>query len=229
MMPIHTLRAAWQGAFVTVAALFGGLIVGVAAGFGVFELFFDSSDPAHPPAIGVVLAALPALAGFGGGSAAWGVAMGRRAGRCEPRRMALAGALGFGPITVALGIALAAVEPMAVAGLGGALAIHRIFTLLFVPSAFLIAGVSAGAVGLGLRRPDLARALFWQVGLGGAAGFLAVNMLMEAAGWVVGAPGAAERATMLTVMFAGNLGAALAGGAIMAIRLDAEARAKRAA
>jgi hypothetical protein len=149
---------------VTVAALFGGLIVGVAAGFAIFELLSGSSDPAHPPAVSVVLAALPALAGFRGGSAAWGVAMGQRAGRCEPRRMAFAGALGFGPITVALGIALAAVEPMAVAGLGGTLAIHRIFTLLFVPSAFLIAGVSAGAVGLGLRRPDLARALFWQVG-----------------------------------------------------------------
>jgi hypothetical protein len=34
---------------------------------------------------------------------------------------------------------------------------------------------------------------------------------------------------MLTVLFAGNLGAPLAGGAVMAIRLDAEARAKRAA
>jgi hypothetical protein len=55
-----------------------------------------------------------------------------------------------------------------------------------------------------------------------------VNLLMEAAGWVVGAPGAAERATMLTVMFAGNLGAALAGGAVMAIRLDAAARANHA-
>jgi hypothetical protein len=211
---------------VTAAALFGGLIVGVAAGFAIFELLPGSSDPAHPPASSVVLAALPALAGFGGGSAAWGVAMGQRAGCREPRRMALAGALGFGPITVALGIALAAVEPMAVAGLGGTPAIHRIFTLLFVPSAFLIAGVSAGEVGLGLRRPGLARALFWQVGLGGAAGFLAVSLLMEAAGWVVGAPGAAERATMLTVMFAGNLGAALAGGAVMAIRLDTAARAK---
>ncbi|MDX1616803.1 MAG: hypothetical protein R3300_21020 [Candidatus Promineifilaceae bacterium] len=40
--------------------------------------------------------------------------------------------------------------------------------------------------------------------------FLVVNLVMETLGWVVGAPGAAARYTMLTVMFAGNLGAALA-------------------
>ncbi|RPI87709.1 MAG: hypothetical protein EHM41_04010 [Chloroflexi bacterium] len=40
-------------------------------------------------------------------------------------------------------------------------------------------------------------------------------MTMQAMGWVVGAPGAVERATMITVMFSGDLAAALAGGAVI--------------
>ncbi len=214
-----SLRPAVRGALLTVACLFGGLLVGVLVGFTIFELLPGGEDFAHPPPLNVTLAALPALAGFATGSAVWGVRMGRLAGGVDRRRLAWAGALGFGPTTVALGIGLSVLEPIAVAGLGGALPVHRLFTLLFVPTAFLIAGLSAGAVGLGLRRPRLALALVWQVGLAAAAGFLVVNLAFEAAGWVVGAPGAGERATMLTVMFAGNLGAALAGGASMGLVL----------
>jgi hypothetical protein len=44
---------------------------------------------------------------------------------------------------------------------------------------------------------------------------------MEALGWQVGGPNAAARATMLTVMFAGNAGAALIGGAWLGWRLHA--------
>ena len=42
---------------------------------------------------------------------------------------------------------------------------------------------------------------------------------MEALGWQIGGPGAAERATMLTVLFVSNLGAALAGGAVLGLTL----------
>ena len=38
-----------------------------------------------------------------------------------------------------------------------------------------------------------------RVGLTAGLAFLAVNLGMEALGWQVGGPGAAERATMLTV------------------------------
>jgi hypothetical protein len=62
-----------------------------------------------------------------------------------------------------------------------------------------------------LRDNALAWSLFWRVGLAAGGAFQAVNLIMQAAGWVVGAPGAAERATMLTVMGLGNIGAALGG------------------
>ncbi len=220
-------RIILQGASITVLALFGGLLLGTAVGFFVFE-----SLPGHstltPSALHISLAALPAFAGFLGGSAAWGVGMGRMAESTEARRMALAGMLGFAPITLTLGIGLSAVEPFVIEQVGAVFPVHRIFTLMFVPSAFLIAGLSAWAVGLGLRDPALAGVLFWRVGGAAALAFLAVNVVMEALGWVVGGPNAAERSTMLTVMFLGNLGAALAGGAVLGGSLAASAPHSRA-
>jgi hypothetical protein len=211
------IRFLLRGALTTVLTLFGGLLLGVTAGFLVFELL-PGRDVVHPPPLNVALAVLPALAGFAAGSAAWGARMGRLAGTAEPRRLALAGALGFGPLTIVLAAGLGTLEPVIVASLGP-LPIHRVFTLLFVPSAFLIAGVSAAALGLGLRRPRLALAWLWQVGLAAALAFLAINLLLEALGWVVGAPGAAERATMVTVLAVGVVGAALAGGAVLGLAL----------
>jgi hypothetical protein len=111
------------------------------------------------------------------------------------------------------------VETIASTGFMGQLPIHRLFTLLFVPAAFLIAATSAWAISRGLKDNTLARSLFWQVGLVAAATFLIINLSMESLGWVVGAPGAAERATMVTVLILGDVSAALAGGALIGYRL----------
>ncbi|MGQ0605098.1 MAG: hypothetical protein ACT4QE_25755 [Anaerolineales bacterium] len=217
-MPRTLVRSSLSGAAITVVTLFGGLLLGTVVGFYVFE-----SLPGHsavsPSAIHISLAALPAFIGFLGGSAVWGVWMGRMAGNAEIRRMALAGMLGFAPITLVLGIGLSAVEPFVIEQIGALFPIHRVFTLMFVPSAFLIAGISAWAIGLGLRNGLLAWSLLWRVGGAAAIAFLVVNLVMEFSGWVVGGPNAAERYTMLTVMFLGNLGAALAGGAVLGWRL----------
>lgn len=216
-------KAIILGAAATVLTLFGGLLFGTVIGFYVFE-----SLPGHsvisPSALHISLAALPAFIGFLGGSAAWGRWMGRMAGSAETRRMALAGMLGFAPITLVLGIGLSAVEPFVVEQIGTLFPIHRAFTLMFVPSAFLIAGLSAWAIGLGLRSAALARSLLWRVGGAAALAFLVVNLVMEWSGWVVGGPNAAERYTMLTVMFLGNLGAALAGGAVLGLSVTPRAR-----
>jgi hypothetical protein len=58
-----------------------------------------------------------------------------------------------------------------------------------------------------------------RIGVSSGSVSLAVNLGMEALGWQVGRPGAAERATMLTVLFVSNLGAALAGGAMLGMTL----------
>lgn len=200
-----------RSALLTIATLFGGLLGGLVVGDIVFKMLPGSS--VDDPAIGhMALAAFPALAGFLAGGAAWGVAMGRLAGAAETRRMAWAGLLGFGPITLTLAIGLSVAEGPLVADFGASTGIHRIFTLLFTPAAFLIAGTSSWAIGRGLRLPFLATRLFWRVGLAAAAMFLAINLTMESLGWVVGAPGAAKRATMVTVLGVGIIGAAVAGG-----------------
>jgi hypothetical protein len=209
-------------AILTLLPLFGGMLLGVVVGEVVFEALPGHSI-INPSALQITLAAIPALTGLLSGSACWGVLMGRLGQSADRRRMAVAGILGFAPITLVLGLVLNTLEPIAVEQFGAQVPVHRLFTLLFVPTAFWIAGVSAWAIGLGLRNTPLAWALLWRVGLAAALAFLAVNLVMESLGWVVGAPRAAERFTMLTVLFAGNLGAALAGGAVLGWTLDTRA------
>jgi len=208
-----------RSAILTVLTLFGGMLLGVVVGQVTFEAL-----PGHsiikPSALHITLSAIPALTGFLIGSALWGVLMGCIGQATDRRRMAVAGMLGFAPITIVLGLMLNALEPFAVEQFGAQVPIHRLFTLLFVPTAFLVAGVSAWAIGRGLRHMALAWALLWRVGVAAALAFLTVNLVMESLGWVVGAPRAAERFTMLTVLFAGNLGGALAGGAVLGWSLD---------
>ncbi len=214
-----TYKAALRGAFLTVLTLFGGLLAGLALGDLVFHLIPGSS--LEDVKLGhAAIAAIPALAGFLAGGAAWGVQMGKLAGNTETRRLSMAGMLGFAPVTILLAAGLGLAEPVIVGYLGArGQPIHRVFTLLFVPSAFIIAGVSAWAMGRGLDRPKLGRSLFWQVGLTAALTFLVVNLTMESLGWVIGAPNAAARATMLTVLALGNITAAVTAGAVMGWKL----------
>jgi hypothetical protein len=215
----HTAKPALRGALLTVMTLFGGLLIGLLVGDIVFRLIPGSS--VENVQLGhAAIAAIPALVGFLAGGAAWGVQMGRLAGARDTRRMAVFGMSGFGPVTILIAVGLGIAEPVLVGYLGQAgQPIHRVFTLLFVPSAFLIAGTSAWAVGRGLRDNALARSLFYWVGLTASITFFVINQFMEASGWVVGAPGAAQRATMITVLAMGNIGAALFGGAVMGLVL----------
>ncbi len=205
---------ALKGALITVLTLFGGILVGVALGNLVFRSLPGHSvtnpEPAH-----VIVTTIPLLIGLLAGGAGWGLLIGRLSHRNDGRRMALAGILGFTPVTLLMTFGLLWLEPIAIEGIGSQYPIHRVFTFLFVPTAFLIAGISASALGIGLRDNKLAQSLFWRVGLAAALTFLVVNLAMEAAGWVVGAPRAAERLTMLVVMSLGNIGAALAGGGLL--------------
>ncbi len=207
-----------QGAFLTVLTLFGGLAIGFLLGTTLYNVL-PGSTIENPLPMHITLAALPALVGFLAGGAAWGIGMGRLAGATETRRLAFAGMAGFGPAVLIVALFLSVIEPPLLANFGSSTGIHRIFTLVFVPSAFLIAGISAWAIGRGLRKNALAASLFWRVGLAGGVSFLLINLIMEASGWVVGAPGAGERFTMLTVMGLGNVGAAFVGGGVMALRL----------
>jgi hypothetical protein len=210
--PVSRVHTAILGAALTVVALVGGLI----AGFMIGSAIFPALDGKVPSVLAYALTALVASGGTLGGSALWGVGMARLARISAARRAAWAGFLGFVPITTLLAVGLAAAEPIV---FRINLPVHRLFTVLFVPSAFLIAGTSSLALGWALGWGRAAPALALRVGLTAALAFLAVDLGMEALGWLVGGPGAAERATMLTVLVISNLGAALAGGAMLAMSL----------
>jgi hypothetical protein len=206
-------------ALATGLSLIGGLLLGGAVGELVFNLLPGHSTTS-PSVAHMLLAAAPALLGMLAGSAGWGLWIGRLAGAPDQRRMAVAGAAGFAPITIVLGLALSMLEPIAVEKLGAQFPIARLFTFFFVPTAFLIAGVGAWAIGIGLKDKRLAWSLGWRAGLAAAITFLIVNLLMEMLGWRVGAPDASKRATMLTVMLVSNLGAALAAGAAIGVQIS---------
>jgi hypothetical protein len=213
-----TLRMMWSGASRTVVTLFGGLTVGLLAGNLVFAVLPGSSIT-NPQPLYMAVAAIPTLLALAAGSAAWGRSMAKLAGEAATPRMAWAGILGFAPVTLTIAFLLLGLEPIAIERFGERMPIHRVFTLLFVPAALLISGAGAYAIGKGLRDPRLARSLAIRAGLAAAAAFLVVNLVMEWSGWVVGAPGAAERATMVTVMSLGNLAAAIAAGALLGVML----------
>jgi hypothetical protein len=97
-----------------------------------------------------------------------------------------------------------------------ALQIHGVYGMLFVPARLFVAAVSAWVIGEGLRfRATMNRRLALSTGFAAAGAYLLVYLLMDFAGWQVGAPEASKRATMLVVTALASLAAALAGGAAM--------------
>ena len=179
--PASRIHAAILGAALTMLGLVGGLMGGLIGGSFIFHGLIGKAY--HP--LTYTLAAIVFGAGILGGSVLWGAGMGRLARSPALRRAAWAGILGFVPITFVLHFGLLIIEPIAVRA---DLPVHRLFTVLFVPTAFLIAATSS-------------------------------LVLVWALGWLIGAPGAEERGTMITVLIADNLGAALAGGAMLGLTL----------
>jgi len=206
------MDAALAGAVLTALGLVGGLLLS----FRVGSLVSEGLEGRVPSRYVIPLTAIVSSIVMLGGSALWGVAMARLARVPASWRVVLAATLGFVPTTLLVAFGLGAVEPL----IGTIdLPIHRLFTLLFVPSAGLVAGTGSLVLGWALGRGRAALGLGLRAGLAAALAFLAVNLVMEALGWVVGGPGAAERATMLTTLFAGNTAAALAAGAVLGLML----------
>lgn len=214
----NPLSTAWRSALTTTLALVGGLLVGVLTGSLVhFGLPGSLAD-----AWRAGIAALPALAGTLAGGALWGRVMASLVGSGETRRMTWAGGLSFGPAVILTGLTLSALEVVLVERGGTRLPLHLIFTLLFVPAASFVAAASSFALGIALRNRRLAAKLALSAGLASGVAFLVVNLMMYALGWIVGAPGAAQRLTMITVLAMSSIGATLTGGAVIGITFVGE-------
>ncbi|MEW5985570.1 MAG: hypothetical protein AB1791_02955 [Chloroflexota bacterium] len=211
----------WRGGLYTALFLVVGLVIGFFAGAGL-----EGSLPRHTPATTrQVLAAVPVLLILVAASALWGRQMARLTGSAATRRMAWAGVLSYAPAVILVGFGLTLLEVALVEeGRGPDWPIHVVYTLLFTPAAFLIAGLGGLALGLANRSGRLAGRLFLFVGLAGGLAFLAVDLVMDALGWRVGAPGAVARVTMLTVTLVGDLAAALVSGTVLATLLSRHVR-----
>lgn len=202
-------KIALRSALLTAGCLFGSMLLGLAAGVLVSGLPLHMPGPSQN-----ALAAVPALLAVIAGGGFWGRAMSRVCRSDRGRAMTWAGALSVGPAFILTALALTGLEIALVErGIGPSLPIYILFTLLFVPATFLVA--ASGGLALGIAQQDGALALRLAAGggLAAALAFLVLNLTMDALGRRVGAPGAAQRATMVTVLALGALAAALAGGA----------------
>jgi len=207
----NLMQTILRSAGLTALYLFGGFLSGFLAAFALTGL------PMHLPESTRV------MLGFGtimivvlAASALWGRSIARLCRVDEPRRTTWAGALSFGPAMILAALALGKLEGILIEeSRGPDLPVHVVFTLLFVPAVFFVTGVVGYSLGYAQRDTSLAWRCALGVGLAGSLAFLVVNLGMHQLGWQVGGPNAASRATMLTVMLAGNLGAALAGGAAL--------------
>jgi hypothetical protein len=208
-----------QSGLLTALTLAGGL----AAAFLLGNLLFESFN-VHMSGLSSGLIAFPVfLVCLIGGGALWGYAMAKIL-KVEGKKLVRPAALAYGGTVILVGILLElAFGLVSLLTAQISLPIHIAFTVVFVTAAGLIAGLLSGRMAGWLGREEIKRQVGQASGLGAALGFLAVNMVMLALGWKVGAPGAAERFTMITVMLSSNFGAALVGGSVLGWILQKEA------
>ena len=199
-------------ALMTPLCLIGTFFVGALLG----DLLFAGLPGNWPDEGRVALAALPVLICVGMGGALWGRALARVAHVDDAKRMMWAGALGYAPTLVVVALTLTVLEKLIVEqGRGPDLPLHVVFTLLFTPAVFLIAAMGTLAVGLALKQRGFTLRLALSSGLVAGMTFLVVDLLMDSFGYRVGAPGAVQRATMLTVLLIGDVTASLAAGTVI--------------
>jgi hypothetical protein len=211
-----------RGALLALAILGGGVVLAFPASGGVTAVAVRAGLPLGPA---IFLSVLLLCGGAAGALWAWRLAP--MVGDASRRgRAAAGGALGFGTASALAVHGLTTIETrlLAHAQAGEAAPMHVAFALSFSGAAVLVVGASVLALGLGLglRRRALGPALR-TAGVGGGT-FLAVTLLLDLAGWRVGAPGAEARFTMLVVMAAALVVTLLAAGATAASQLRAAAR-----
>jgi hypothetical protein len=213
-------------ALLTTGYLFGGFAAGIAIGFVVGSPTPGAFHMTRNVAAGVIAVACMMAA-----STLWARELARRAGVFEARRAAWAGALSFGPVAIVVGLVLTALEQQIVErGRGPALPIHTLYGILFVSATLIVASVTTWIVAAGLGvSPSLQHRVALSSGFAAAGAYFLVYLGMEFAGWEVGAPGAAQRATMLVVTGLGALAAALAGGATLGAMMFSGAPSQQAA
>lgn len=207
---ISNRRLALRTAAITARDLVGGLVIGFAVGS-----LLDGVASPLPTWLRRTVSALAAVTVVTVAGRLWARHVARLAGQSVPRHLTRTGVI-FGATTVAVALGLAALEPGLLAQAAAAeVPVHTVYTVVFVPATALIAASGAFALGWALGDWRFGVRLGLVAGVSATVAFLLSALLMASLGWRVGAPRAAERATMLVVTAVGAAAAAiLAGGAI---------------
>lgn len=190
----------------TVFYLAGGLALGLILGIAVSKvpLHVDQLLKNIGGALGLLT--LVSLA-----SHRWGSTMAGLSGWGDRPRGARIGGLSF-PIVLLVGaLALSAGEGLSAIGIP----IHILYGALFIPTSILIVAAVSLTWGRALRDWNLGGRLALRAAPLAGLAYLLSYLLMDTIGYQVGAPGAVERATMITVTLVGCLAAAAAGGAAL--------------
>jgi hypothetical protein len=212
---VHTVRdsVVVPAAAITARDLIGGLILAV--GLGALADGLPLPIVLRRVIDGVVALSVTVWAGR-----AWGRDMAGLVGDSDRRRTGKLTALSVGPAIIAAGALLALVEPSVVGRATRAgFEIHAAYSVLFVPVTGIVAAIGGFALGYGLQDRRLGLRLASAAGLAALVAFLAVDLVMYALGWRVGAPNAARRATMLVVTLLSASAAAVAAGAAIGASL----------
>ena len=202
-----------RSALLTVRDLVGGLLIGAALGAVIDEL--GKSVPTLARTLAVIVTGTVLVFA----SRIWAVDIAELAVGSDSMAARRASAFTVAPLVIVIALVLTGLEPALVQrGAGTGLDIHVVYALVFGPATLLTAGIGAFALGAGLYQAAFGLRAAVAAGLTAAVTFLAVVLLMDAAGWRVGAPDAGRRATMVVVTTAGLFAAAIAaGGAIGAM------------
>jgi hypothetical protein len=204
-----------KAAGITGLNLSGGMLLGLVSGIAISQV------PLHLPRIDEnLIAAIAAISVFYLAGRRWTAQM-LRLTKFEPnKRIVRAGGLSFAGSIIAAGLSLAGLEGLFVQlRLGPSMPIHMLFGGLFVPATFVVVAVVSAILGAAIRNARTGLSLALRSAPVAALAFLLVWLGMDRIGYRVGAPGAEERATMVTVMMLGSLGASLAGGAALGTAL----------
>lgn len=209
-----------KAAIITGMNLSGGMLLGIAGGIAI------SSVPLHLPRIDEnLVAGVFAIVLLFLGGRRWISRILRLTGFQPQPRHGLIGGLGFAGAIIGAGLSLSGLERILVElGLGPDLPIHVLFTLLFVPATFIVVALVSFILGASIRSARAGLSLAIRSAPVGALAFLLANVGMDRIGYRVGAPGAEERATMITVLLTASLAASLGGGAALGSALARIAR-----
>jgi hypothetical protein len=198
-------RIVWRSAISGLILTLGSLATGVVAmrlGQAVGQLVGD--------AVGRIVGAVLILLGLGMVGALWVRVLTRVAKVPHTRRLLIATAVVNALGTIALVMVLGALEEDLVENGHTTLAVHNLYTLLFVSAALISGAVMGTIVGLCVGGAQMALRLMWRGAFASAIAYLILNVLQDVLGRRVGGPNAGETATMITVTLVCNIGSAMA-------------------